>query len=227
MKEIKIHSSWKILLENHFKSDYMCNLKKFLVSEKIKGKRIFPLGSHYFRAFDITPFNKVKVVIIGQDPYHGYGQAHGLCFSVPIGIQIPPSLRNIYKELQEDIDFIPPVHGFLEHWGYEGVLLLNTVLTVEEGRAASHRGKGWEQFTDHVIELINDNHKNIVFMLWGSSSKKKQDLLDHNKHLVLTAAHPSPLSANNGFFGCRHFSKANKYLKNNGRTTINWQIPFP
>ncbi|AKK20617.1 uracil-DNA glycosylase [Candidatus Liberibacter africanus] len=226
MEEVKIHESWKVLLENHFQSDYMHNLKKFLISEKRKGKKIFPRGSHYFRAFDITPFNKVKVVIIGQDPYHGYGQAHGLCFSVPVGTRIPPSLVNVYKELKEDINFIPPAHGFLEHWGYEGVLLLNAVLTVEEGHAASHRGKGWEKFTDSVIDLINNKRKNIVFMLWGAASQKKQDILDHKRHLVLKAAHPSPLSAHHGFFGCRHFSKANQYLKEHGQTSINWQLPL-
>ncbi|KGB27734.1 uracil-DNA glycosylase [Candidatus Liberibacter solanacearum] len=225
MEGVKIHESWKALLESHFKSDYMHNLKEFLLSEKRKGKRIFPKGSHYFHAFNITPFIKVKVVIIGQDPYHGYGQAHGLCFSVPLGIRIPPSLVNVYKELQEDVDFIPPIHGFLEHWGHEGVLLLNTVLTVEEGRAASHRGQGWEQFTDSVIELINKNRKNVVFMLWGASAHKKQDIIDNKRHLVLKAAHPSPLSARYGFFGCRHFSQANQYLQEYGQTPINWQIP--
>ncbi|CAL9915503.1 uracil-DNA glycosylase [Candidatus Liberibacter solanacearum] len=225
MEGVKIHESWKALLESHFKSDYMHNLKEFLLSEKRKGKRIFPKGSHYFHAFNITPFIKVKVVIIGQDPYHGYGQAHGLCFSVPLGIRIPPSLVNVYKELQEDVDFIPPIHGCLEHWGHEGVLLLNTVLTVEEGRAASHRGQGWEQFTDSVIELINKNRKNVVFMLWGASAHKKQDIIDNKRHLVLKAAHPSPLSARYGFFGCRHFSQANQYLQEYGQTPINWQIP--
>ncbi|MFV0256538.1 uracil-DNA glycosylase [Candidatus Liberibacter solanacearum] len=225
MEGVKIHESWQALLESHFKSDYMHNLKEFLLSEKRKGKRIFPKGSHYFHAFNITPFIKVKVVIIGQDPYHGYGQAHGLCFSVPLGIRIPPSLVNVYKELQEDVDFIPPIHGFLEHWGHEGVLLLNTVLTVEEGRAASHRGKGWEQFTDSVIELINKNRKNVVFMLWGASAHKKQDIIDNKRHLVLKAAHPSPLSARYGFFGCRHFSQANQYLQEYGQTPINWEIP--
>ncbi|XCD38580.1 uracil-DNA glycosylase [Candidatus Liberibacter asiaticus] len=226
MEGVKIHESWKSLLENHFQSEHMRNLKEFLLSEKRTGKRIFPRGSHYFRAFDITPFNKVKVVILGQDPYHNYGQAHGLCFSVPLGIRIPPSLVNVYKELQEDVNFIPPTHGFLEHWGHEGVLLLNAVLTVEEGRAASHRGRGWEQFTDSVIDLISNNHQNIVFMLWGASAQKKQDVLDHKRHLVLKAAHPSPLSASHGFFGCRHFSKANRYLQEHGKTTVNWQIPL-
>ncbi|XCE14853.1 uracil-DNA glycosylase [Candidatus Liberibacter asiaticus] len=226
MEGVTVHESWKSLLENHFQSEHMRNLKEFLLSEKRKGKRIFPRGSHYFRAFDITPFNKVKVVILGQDPYHNYGQAHGLCFSVPLGIRIPPSLVNVYKELQEDVNFIPPTHGFLEHWGHEGVLLLNAVLTVEEGRAASHRGRGWEQFTDSVIDLISNNHQNIVFMLWGASAQKKQDVLDHKRHLVLKAAHPSPLSASHGFFGCRHFSKANRYLQEHGKTTVNWQIPL-
>ncbi|MBL0849136.1 MAG: uracil-DNA glycosylase [Candidatus Liberibacter ctenarytainae] len=226
MERIKIHESWKSLLKSHFESDYMRNLKDFLLSEKQKGKRIFPKGSHYFHAFDITPFTKVKVVIIGQDPYHGYGQAHGLCFSVLPGVRIPPSLVNIYKELTEDIGFIPPPHGFLQHWGCEGVLLLNTVLTVEEGRAASHRGRGWETFTDSVIDLINHQRKNIVFMLWGSAAQQKKDRLNHSRHLVLKAAHPSPLSAHHGFFGCRHFYKANEYLQSHGYTPIDWQLPF-
>ncbi|MBY7649890.1 MAG: uracil-DNA glycosylase [Candidatus Liberibacter europaeus] len=226
MGEVKIHDSWKSLLMSHFESDYMQNLKKFLILEKQLGKRIFPKGSEYFHAFNITPFEKVKVVIIGQDPYHGYGQAHGLCFSVLPGIRIPPSLSNIYKELQADVNFIPPSHGFLEHWGYEGVLLLNTVLTVEEGRAASHRGQGWETFTNHVIQLINDHRQNIVFMLWGSFAHKKQYFLDHKRHLILKSAHPSPLSVHNGFFGCRHFSKANQYLQDHGYKPIDWQLPL-
>ncbi|AHA28051.1 uracil-DNA glycosylase [Candidatus Liberibacter americanus] len=226
MADVRIHESWKSLLDSNFNSDYMHNLKQFLVLEKKQGKKIFPKGSEYFRAFDITPFEKVKVVILGQDPYHGYGQAHGLCFSVLPGVRIPPSLSNIYKELEKDVNFVSPSHGFLEHWGHEGVLLLNTVLTVEAGCAASHRGKGWEIFTDYVIKLINDKLKNVVFMLWGSFAHKKNDFLDHSKHLILKTSHPSPLSAHNGFFGCRHFSKANKYLQDHGHVNINWQLPY-
>lgn len=226
MSDVIIHESWKSLLDSNFDSDYMHNLKRFLVLEKKQGKRIFPKGSEYFRAFDITPFEKVKVVILGQDPYHGNGQAHGLCFSVLPGVSVPPSLSNIYKELQQDVNFIPPLHGFLEHWGHEGVLLLNTVLTVEAGRAASHRGRGWETFTDYVIKVINDQRQNVVFMLWGSFAHKKRDFLDHDRHLILKAAHPSPLSAHNGFFGCRHFSQANKYLQEHGHVKIDWQLPF-
>ncbi|MBA5724038.1 uracil-DNA glycosylase [Candidatus Liberibacter sp.] len=224
MESVRIHESWKSLLESQFCSDYMRRLKDFLVSEKQKGKRIFPKGSEYFRAFDLTPLTAVKVIIIGQDPYHGYGQAHGLCFSVLPRVRIPPSLFNIYKELRDDVQFIPPAHGCLEYWAQQGVFLLNTVLTVEEGRAASHRGRGWEIFTDAVISLANEHRQHIVFMLWGASARKKKNLLDKNRHLILEAAHPSPLSAHNGFFGCRHFSQANKYLQDHGYMPIDWQL---
>ncbi|AGA64832.1 Uracil-DNA glycosylase, family 1 [Liberibacter crescens BT-1] len=224
MNDIILHESWKLPLLDEFCSSYMQDLKDFLLSEKKKGKRIFPKGSEYFRALDLTPLSRISVVILGQDPYHAYGQAHGLCFSVLPGIRLPPSLINIYKELKEDLQIIPPLHGFLESWARQGVLLLNSVLTVEEGRAASHQGKGWERFTDAVIRIINNQCEHVVFMLWGSYAQKKGEFLDKRRHYVLKAAHPSPLSAHNGFFGCRHFSKANEYLQAHDRVPIDWYI---
>jgi len=222
---IKLHESWREPLLGEFQSGYMQALKRFLEGEKSNGKRIFPKGGEYFRALDLTPLDKVKVVILGQDPYHGEGQAHGLCFSVKPGVRTPPSLVNIYKELNSDLGIAPPRHGFLEHWARQGVLLLNSVLTVEMGRAASHQGKGWEQFTDAIIRLVNQKEEPVVFLLWGASAQRKAAFVDPSKHLVLKAAHPSPLSAHNGFLGCRHFSRANAFLEEKGRGAIDWALP--
>lgn len=226
---IKLDESWKAPLTPEFASSYMENLRGFLIEQHKAGKTIFPKGSEYFRALDLTPLEKVRVVILGQDPYHGPGQAHGLCFSVQPGVRPPPSLVNIYKELESDIGMQRPVHGFLESWATQGVLLLNSVLTVEKGEAASHRGKGWEQFTDAVIRLIAAQEQPVVFLLWGSYAQKKaafvQSVEEGGKHLVLKAPHPSPLSAYNGFFGCRHFSKTNAFLKANGLPAIDWSLP--
>ncbi len=222
---VKLEESWKQALASEFDDPYMSALRGFLTKEKAAGKRIFPKGSEYFRALDLTPLDQVKVVILGQDPYHGNGQAHGLCFSVQPGVRIPPSLVNIYKELQADLGIAPASHGFLEHWAKQGVLLLNSVLTVEEARAASHQGKGWERFTDAVIRIVNERCHGVVFMLWGSYAQKKAAFVDKERHLVLRAPHPSPLSAHNGFFGSRHFSQANTFLEQRGKTPIDWQLP--
>jgi len=222
---IKLHDSWKTPLQSEFAGGYMQDLKAFLLAEKAKGKRIFPKGGEYFRALDLTPLEQVRVVILGQDPYHGEGQAHGLCFSVRPGVRTPPSLVNIYKELQSDLGIAPARHGFLEHWAWQGVLLLNSVLTVEMARAASHQGKGWERFTDAVIRTVNQRAEPVVFMLWGAYAQKKAAFVDTARHLVLKAAHPSPLSAHNGFLGCRHFSKANAFLADKGREPIDWALP--
>ncbi len=222
---VKLEESWKQALEGEFADPYMADLKRFLVAEKQAGKRIFPKGSEYFRALDLTPLDEVKVVILGQDPYHGFGQAHGLCFSVQPGVRIPPSLVNIYKEMESDLGIAPARHGFLEHWAEQGVLLLNSVLTVEEGRAAAHQGKGWERFTDAVIRTVNDECDGIVFILWGSYAQKKAAFVDQQRHLVLKSAHPSPLSAHNGFLGSRPFSKANDYLQSIGKDPVDWQLP--
>lgn len=218
-----IEESWFRVLQNEFEAAYFADLKAFLVEEKLHFK-IFPSGKNIFRAFNLTPLSMVKAVILGQDPYHGPGQAHGLCFSVPYGIQQPPSLKNIFKELNSDIGIKIPDHGNLEKWANEGVLLLNTVLTVRQGSAASHRGKGWERFTDAAIKAISDNRAGIVFLLWGRDAINKEALIDTSRHFVLKAPHPSPLSAYTGFFGCRHFSKANQLLTNAGLLPVNWQI---
>jgi uracil-DNA glycosylase len=222
---VRLEDSWKAVLGDEFAQPYMRRLKDFLQSEKAAGKQIFPKGAQYFRALDLTPLDEVRVVILGQDPYHGAGQAHGLCFSVQPGVRIPPSLVNIYKELQSDLGIAPARHGFLEHWAQQGVLLLNSVLTVEEARAASHQGQGWERFTDAVIRAVNEDCEHVVFMLWGSYAQKKAAFVDGSRHLILKAPHPSPLSAHNGFFGCRHFSQANEYLLSKGRNAIDWQLP--
>jgi uracil-DNA glycosylase len=222
---VKLHDSWKTPLLPEFSSPYMTALRQFLVDEKANGRRIFPKGSEYFRALDLTPLDKVRVVILGQDPYHGEGQAHGLCFSVRPGVRTPPSLVNIYKELEADLGIPRAGHGFLEHWAEQGVLLLNSVLTVEMARAAAHQGKGWERFTDAVIRLVNEKPDPVVFMLWGSYAQKKAAFVDTSRHLVLKAPHPSPLSAHSGFLGCRHFSKANAFLESNGMTPIDWALP--
>jgi uracil-DNA glycosylase len=226
---IKLHPSWLDPLRPEFDSPYMAALRGFLVAEKEAGKRIFPKGAEWFRALDLTPLEDVRVVILGQDPYHGPGQAHGLCFSVKPGVPAPPSLVNIYKELGTDLGIARPAHGFLEHWAKQGVLLLNSVLTVQMSQAASHQGRGWEKFTDAVIRLVNARTEPVVFLLWGSYAQKKAAFVDSidkgGRHLVLKAPHPSPLSAHNGFFGCRHFSKANAFLKEQGQKPIDWALP--
>jgi uracil-DNA glycosylase len=224
-QEINLHPSWLEPLRGEFAQDYMADLKRFLLSEKQQGKRIFPKGSEWFRALDLTPLDQVRVVILGQDPYHGPGQAHGLCFSVKPEVQAPPSLVNIFKELESDLGIRAARHGFLEHWAKQGVLLLNSVLTVEMGRAASHRERGWERFTDAIIREVNARSEPVVFMLWGSYAQKKAGFVDTSKHLVLKASHPSPLSAHSGFFGCRHFSKANAFLEARGLAAIDWALP--
>lgn len=222
---VKLHESWKAPLAQEFAAPHMQALKAFLLDEKARGKRIFPRGGEYFRALDLTPLDRVKAVILGQDPYHGEGQAHGLCFSVRPGVRPPPSLGNIYAELANDLGIVRPRHGFLEHWARQGVLLLNSVLSVEMGRAASHQGKGWERFTDAVIRLVNERPQPVVFMLWGAYAQRKAAFVDGARHLVLKAAHPSPLSAHNGFHGCRHFSKANGFLAARGLEPIDWALP--
>ncbi len=221
---VKLHPSWLEPLQSEFDSPYMADLRAFLLAEKAAGKRIFPKGSDWFRALDLTPPESVRVVILGQDPYHGEGQAHGLCFSVQPGVKVPPSLANIYKELKSDLGIDPPRHGFLEHWAKQGVLLLNNCLTVEMGLAASHKGRGWERFTDAVVAQVNALPEPVVFMLWGSHAQKKAASVDP-RHLVLKSVHPSPLSAHGGFFGSRPFSQANAFLKANGRGEIDWALP--
>jgi uracil-DNA glycosylase len=222
---VALHEGWKGPLGPEFESDYMAQLRAFLVAEKAKGKRIFPKGSEWFRALDLTPLEQVRVVILGQDPYHGEGQAHGLCFSVKPGVRTPPSLVNIYKELESDLGIPRARHGFLESWARQGVLLLNSVLTVEMAQAASHQGKGWEGFTDAIVQLINARTEPVVFLLWGAYAQKKAAFVDDSRHLVLKAAHPSPLSAHNGFLGCRHFSQANAFLEGKGLAPIQWALP--
>jgi uracil-DNA glycosylase len=221
--EVKIDPSWQQPLQAEFDKPYFQSLVNFLREEKNKGKTIFPPGPQIFAAFEHTPYNNVKVVLIGQDPYHGDGQAHGLCFSVNKGIRIPPSLKNIYKELQTDIPgFIPRDHGDLRHWADQGVLMLNATLTVEKDKAGSHQGKGWELFTDAVIQLMAAQKEHLVFILWGRFAQSKVALIDASKHLILQAAHPSPFSAYNGFFGCKHFSQTNEYLSRYHQTRIHW-----
>ena len=224
-EQISLHSSWLEPLRSEFAQDYMAELKSFLLAEKQQGKRIFPKGNEWFRALDLTPLDQVRVVILGQDPYHGPGQAHGLCFSVKRDVQTPPSLVNIFKEMKSDRGIEPARHGFLEHWAKQGVLLLNSVLTVEMGRAASHRERGWERFTDAIIRQVNGKAEPVVFMLWGSYAQKKAAFVDASRHLVLKAPHPSPLSAHSGFFGCRHFSRANAFLGSRGLAPIDWALP--
>lgn len=224
-QEIRLHPSWLEPLKGEFAEPYMADLKHFLRAEREAGKRIFPAGSSWFRALDLTPLDAVRVVILGQDPYHGEGQAHGLCFSVPNGVQPPPSLVNIFRELESDLGIRRPGHGLLEHWAKQGVLLLNSVLTVQMGLAASHRDRGWERFTDAVIRLVNAKPEPVVFMLWGSYAQKKAAFVDQSRHFVLKAPHPSPLSAHSGFFGCRHFSRANAFLEAHGQPPIDWALP--
>ncbi|HOB27662.1 MAG TPA: uracil-DNA glycosylase [Bacteroidales bacterium] len=217
-----IESSWLEVLKDEFQQPYFIEIKKFLLEDK-KKYRVFPPGQLIFNAFNLTPFDKVKIVIIGQDPYHGYGQAHGLCFSVPKGIAKPPSLQNIFKELKEDLNINPPDHGDLTGWARQGVFLLNAILTVRENTPESHRNIGWENFTNAAIKNLSDKKEHLVFMLWGAYAQEKEKLIENTKHLILKAAHPSPFSANRGFFGCHHFSKANQYLIANSIDPIKWE----
>ena len=221
--DVRIEQSWKDALAAEFGKPYFESLVRFLHKEKSDGRRIFPPGSQIFRAFDLTPADQVKVVILGQDPYHGPGQAHGLSFSVPEGIPAPPSLKNIFKEIESDMGVRMSGYPNLENWARQGVLLLNAVLTVRSGEAASHSKIGWEQFTDAVISYISDNCEGVVFMLWGNFARGKRELIDASRHCVLEAAHPSPL-APGAFFGCRHFSRASSWLIANGKSPINWQL---
>lgn len=222
--EKQIEKSWTPFLKDEFKKNYMKELMNFLDKERASGKKIYPDEKHIFKAFELTPFNKVKVVILGQDPYHGPQQAHGLSFSVRKGIKIPPSLINIFKELKNDTSIDFPSHGCLESWTKQGVLLLNAVLTVENGRAGSHHNKGWEKFTDKVIEVLNTEKENLVFILWGDAAQKKAVRVDPKKHLLLKSVHPSPLSCYRGFLGSKPFSQTNVYLEAHGIQTINWNL---
>lgn len=219
----KIEESWKFILEQEFAQPYFLSLKDFLIAERSR-YTVYPPGNRIFAAFDYTPFEEVKVVILGQDPYHGPGQAHGLCFSVPIGVPKPPSLQNILKELHTDLGIEFPSHGNLENWSRQGVLLLNATLSVRANVAGSHQNKGWERFTDKAIYKLAQEREGLVFMLWGKYAQAKEVLINIDKHLILKAPHPSPLSAHRGFLGCRHFSKANQYLLNTGRTAIDWNL---
>jgi uracil-DNA glycosylase len=225
-REFQLAGEWFEQLKPEFDLPYMVSLRNFLVAEKAEAKAIHPGGSEYFNALNSTPFDSVKVVILGQDPYHGPNQAHGLCFSVRQGLQLPPSLKNIYKEIQSDLGLSNHEfsHGCLAGWASQGVLLLNSVLTVEQNKAASHQGRGWEVFTDRVIECLSRREKRCVFLLWGNYAQKKGVVIDRTKHKVLTAPHPSPLSAYRGFLGCRHFSKCNSLLKEWGETAIDWRV---
>ncbi len=224
MTELVVDPSWKNELQSEFETDRMRQLEAFLQTEKQSGKIIYPEKNEYFSALNLTPFDKVKVVIVGQDPYHGPGQAHGLCFSVREGVRFPPSLLNIFKELRDDVGVQVPESGSLKPWAERGVLLLNAVLTVEEGKAAAHQGKGWEQFTDRIIHLLNEKKENLVFILWGAYAQKKAAFVDRQKHLVLESVHPSPLSAHRGFFGTKPFSKTNEYLRAKGLGEIDWSL---
>ncbi len=223
--EIKLEPLWREHLESQFREPYMEQLREFLLLRKKAGKIIYPEGENYFNALNQTPFDQVKVVILGQDPYHGPGQAHGLCFSVQAGVASPPSLVNIFKELQADLGIPVSEHGCLTHWAQQGVLLLNSVLTVERGSAGIHQGKGWERFTDAVIQELNEKKEGLVFLLWGAYAQKKGQFIDRNRHCVLSAPHPSPLSAYRGFLGCQHFSKTNNYLLARGSDAIDWTLP--
>lgn len=218
-----IEESWLHALQEEFDKPYFSDLKKFLIEER-KKYRVFPPGSLIFNAFNRTPFQRVKVVLLGQDPYHGFSQAHGLCFSVPRGVAKPPSLINIFKELENDLGIPISKHGDLTSWADQGVLLLNATLTVRENLAGSHQNRGWETFTDVAIRKLSDQRKGLIFVLWGNYAQAKRNLIDTGKHTVLTTVHPSPLSANRGFFGCKHFSKINQLLKQQGESEINWNI---
>ena len=219
-------ASWRAVLADEKNKPYFQHVLNFVKAERAAGKIIYPQQGDIFNALKFTPFDKVKVVILGQDPYHGPNQAHGLCFSVQKGINPPPSLQNIFKELHDDLGITIPNHGNLESWAQQGVLLLNTVLTVEAGKAHSHANKGWEIFTDKVIQTLNDHRQGLVFLLWGSHAQRKGEVIDPLKHYLLKSAHPSPLSAHRGFLGCRHFSKTNQYLKKSGQVEIDWELPL-
>lgn len=218
--------SWSKHLQDEFEQPYMLALKQFLAERKAERVSIYPHSSNWFHALEATPLESVRVVVLGQDPYHQAGQAHGLSFSVMPGVKIPPSLRNIYQELATDLNVQTPSHGYLEDWAKQGVLLLNSVLTVEDSQANAHQGKGWELFTDRIVELVNQHSPAAVFMLWGSYAQKKGAQIDSQKHLVLKSPHPSPLSSHRGFFGCRHFSQANDWLESKGRGAVRWQLPL-
>lgn len=223
-KKIDLHPSWLNHLESEFEQPYMKQLKAFLLAEKQQGKVIYPASKNIFNAFNSTPLDQVKVVILGQDPYHGPNQAHGLCFSVQPGIPAPPSLQNMFKELHRDLGMPIPSHGCLQAWANQGVLLLNATLTVEQARAGSHQGRGWETFTDKAIQLVSEQCQGVVFLLWGSYAQKKAAFIDPRKHLILKAPHPSPLSAHRGFIGCGHFSKANQHLQQINKAPIDWRL---
>jgi uracil-DNA glycosylase len=223
-KEINLEPSWKAALNEEFEAEYINKLRSFLYSEKALGKTIYPTGDEIFSALNLTPLDSVKVVIIGQDPYHGPNQAHGLCFSVKPEIPLPPSLVNIYKEIHNDLGLEMPRKGFLVNWAKQGVLLLNAVLTVENGKPNSHKDKGWEKFTDKVVDILNTQKTGIIFVLWGSYAQKKGAFIDRKKHFVIESPHPSPFSAHRGFFGSKPFSKINNFLKDQGQSPIDWQI---
>lgn len=222
---VRLHPSWRERLAPELASPGMAALRAYLLAEKTAGKTIYPPGPLIFNALDRTPFEAVKVVILGQDPYHGPGQAHGLCFSVPRGVPVPPSLINIHAEIRRDLGIDPPRHGNLEAWAERGVLLLNAVLTVEAGQAASHQGRGWEAFTDRIVALLAEQREHLVFLLWGSHAQRKAAMVDPRRHLLLKAPHPSPLSAHRGFLGCGHFSACNAYLREHGLGEIDWSLP--
>ena len=221
---IQLEDSWKERLLREFGQPYFQHIRNFLRTEKSAGRIIYPPGQEIFQAYQWTPFDAVKVVIIGQDPYHGPGQAHGLCFSVRKGVKPPPSLVNIFKEIRQDLGYAIPDYGCLESWARQGVFLLNAILTVEKDKPASHRHIGWQQFTDATIQAINTGKEHVVFLLWGAFAHQKEALIDQSKHLVLKAAHPSPFSADKGFFGCRHFSQANAWLQQKHIEPVNWQL---
>ena len=223
--KIKLHPEWLAVLADEFEQDYMRDLKAFLLARKQAGAVVYPPGPEIFNALDSTPLSRVKVVILGQDPYHGPGQAHGLCFSVREGVPPPPSLVNIFRELEADLGLPVPRHGHLQRWAEQGVLLLNAVLTVERGQAGAHQGKGWERFTDAVVAAVNQRSERVVFLLWGSHAQRKGAAIDTTRHRVLKAPHPSPLSAHRGFLGCRHFSQANQWLTQNGIEPVDWALP--
>ncbi len=224
-ERIQLEPSWKQRVGDWLLRPEMRELSAYLRTRKQDGVQVYPPGGEIFSAFQATPFDRVRVVVLGQDPYHGPGQAHGLCFSVRPGVPVPPSLVNIYKELQADLGIAPVAHGCLLPWARQGVLLLNAVLTVEAGRAGSHQGRGWEGFTDHVVEVLAREREDLVFLLWGSYAQKKGAVIDRTRHCVLRAPHPSPLSAHRGFLGCGHFSKANRYLAARGRAPVDWALP--
>ena len=222
---VKLENSWKAALQDEFEQPYMKQLGEFLRREKAAGKVIYPPGPMIFQALNSTPLERVRVVILGQDPYHGAGQAHGLCFSVQPGVSPPPSLQNIFKELKRDLNLDIPSHGYLQHWADQGVLMLNTSLTVEQGVAGSHAKMGWQRLTDRIIEVISEKRSDVVFLLWGAHAQSKAKLIDPTRHLLLKSVHPSPLSAHRGFIGNGHFSRVNQFLKQRGLEPIDWKLP--